>query len=175
MLSEGDEEDEANKIEALHKRRNLLAAFSKLIIYDIVDMHAAADIFKHYMKVQALHPPVLFLTPHFGCSEFLSPQCTRSTHLCAGVCSQLLLKGCWISVMLLLGIGSPGSPSSSALFGAGMLFCLVFNMFVTENKYRSSLPYHRVWFKFWYWNVAPHSHQKSGFEQLLPFQISNYK
>uniref|UniRef100_A0A8C3CWY0 Cohesin subunit SA n=1 Tax=Cairina moschata TaxID=8855 RepID=A0A8C3CWY0_CAIMO len=29
---------------------NLLAAFSKLIIYDIVDMHAAADIFKHYMK-----------------------------------------------------------------------------------------------------------------------------
>uniref|UniRef100_A0A2K6GZA4 STAG1 cohesin complex component n=1 Tax=Propithecus coquereli TaxID=379532 RepID=A0A2K6GZA4_PROCO len=51
---EGDEEDEANKIEALHKRRNLLAAFSKLIIYDIVDMHAAADIFKHYMKVYLL-------------------------------------------------------------------------------------------------------------------------
>uniref|UniRef100_A0A8C1RQ78 Cohesin subunit SA n=1 Tax=Cyprinus carpio TaxID=7962 RepID=A0A8C1RQ78_CYPCA len=49
-LPEGDEEDEANKIEALHKRRNLLAAFSKLIIYDIVDMPAAADIFKHYMK-----------------------------------------------------------------------------------------------------------------------------
>uniref|UniRef100_A0A8D0AWN7 Cohesin subunit SA n=1 Tax=Sander lucioperca TaxID=283035 RepID=A0A8D0AWN7_SANLU len=46
----GDEEDEANKIEALHKRRNLLAAFCKLIIYDIVDMPAAADIFKHYMK-----------------------------------------------------------------------------------------------------------------------------
>ena len=50
-MLEGDEDDEANKIEALHKRRNLLAAFSKLIIYDIVDMHAAADIFKHYMKV----------------------------------------------------------------------------------------------------------------------------
>lgn len=49
-MVEGDEEDEANKIEALHKRRNLLAAFSKLIIYDIVDMPAAADIFKHYMK-----------------------------------------------------------------------------------------------------------------------------
>nr|XP_020472312.1 cohesin subunit SA-1 isoform X2 [Monopterus albus] len=47
---EGDEEDEANKIEALHKRRNLIAAFCKLIIYDIVDMPAAADIFKHYMK-----------------------------------------------------------------------------------------------------------------------------
>uniref|UniRef100_A0A4W5QPH5 STAG1 cohesin complex component n=1 Tax=Hucho hucho TaxID=62062 RepID=A0A4W5QPH5_9TELE len=48
--NQSDEEDEANKIEALHKRRNLLAAFSKLIIYDIVDMPAAADIFKHYMK-----------------------------------------------------------------------------------------------------------------------------
>uniref|UniRef100_A0A8C1UNH8 Cohesin subunit SA n=1 Tax=Cyprinus carpio TaxID=7962 RepID=A0A8C1UNH8_CYPCA len=45
-----NQKDEANKIEALHKRRNLLAAFSKLIIYDIVDMPAAADIFKQYMK-----------------------------------------------------------------------------------------------------------------------------
>lgn len=58
---EGDEEDEANKIEALHKRRNLLAAFSKLIIYDIVDMHAAADIFKHYMKVWLQN---YLFTPH---------------------------------------------------------------------------------------------------------------
>lgn len=54
LPAEGDEEDEANKIEALHKRRNLLAAFCKLIIYDIVDMPAAADIFKHYMKVDCL-------------------------------------------------------------------------------------------------------------------------
>lgn len=55
LPAEGDEEDEANKIEALHKRRNLLAAFCKLIIYDIVDMPAAADIFKHYMKVGGSH------------------------------------------------------------------------------------------------------------------------
>lgn len=57
--TEGDEEDEANKIEALHKRRNLLASFSKLIIYDIVDMPAAADIFKHYMKVG--HPLLYYI------------------------------------------------------------------------------------------------------------------
>lgn len=56
LFVEGDEEDEANKIEALHKRRNLLAAFCKLIIYDIVDMPAAADIFKHYMKVCSSAP-----------------------------------------------------------------------------------------------------------------------
>lgn len=74
MLSEGDEEDEANKIEALHKRRNLLAAFSKLIIYDIVDMHAAADIFKHYMKVQAVHPPVL-TEPSLQCQDFSCHPC----------------------------------------------------------------------------------------------------
>lgn len=61
---EGDEEDEANKIEALHKRRNLLAAFSKLIIYDIVDMPAAADIFKHYMKVR--HSWYFFKRPILG-------------------------------------------------------------------------------------------------------------
>lgn len=72
ILSEGDEEDEANKIEALHKRRNLLAAFSKLIIYDIVDMHAAADIFKHYMKVQAVHPPVL-TEPSLQCQDSCHP------------------------------------------------------------------------------------------------------
>ncbi|XP_032827758.1 cohesin subunit SA-2-like [Petromyzon marinus] len=47
---DGDEEDEANKIEALHKRRNLLAGFCKLIVYNVVDMTAGADIFKHYMK-----------------------------------------------------------------------------------------------------------------------------
>lgn len=63
MPSEGDEEDEANKIEALHKRRNLLAAFCKLIIYDIVDMPAAADIFKHYMKVGVHIYLTLILTP----------------------------------------------------------------------------------------------------------------
>uniref|UniRef100_UPI0035900FA9 cohesin subunit SA-2-like isoform X2 n=1 Tax=Myxine glutinosa TaxID=7769 RepID=UPI0035900FA9 len=47
---DGDEEDEANKIEALHKRRNLLAGFCKLIVYNVVDMSSGADIFKHYMK-----------------------------------------------------------------------------------------------------------------------------
>uniref|UniRef100_A0A8C0B3G2 Cohesin subunit SA n=1 Tax=Buteo japonicus TaxID=224669 RepID=A0A8C0B3G2_9AVES len=43
-------DDEASKIEALHKRRNLLAAFCKLIVYTVVEMNTAADIFKQYMK-----------------------------------------------------------------------------------------------------------------------------
>ncbi|XP_062856992.1 cohesin subunit SA-2 [Trichomycterus rosablanca] len=44
------QEDEANKIEALHRRRNLLAAYCKLIIYNVVDMRTGADIFKQYMR-----------------------------------------------------------------------------------------------------------------------------
>uniref|UniRef100_A0A8C7MF00 Cohesin subunit SA n=1 Tax=Oncorhynchus kisutch TaxID=8019 RepID=A0A8C7MF00_ONCKI len=42
--------DEASKIEALHKRRNLLAAYCKLIIYNVVEMNTGADIFKQYMR-----------------------------------------------------------------------------------------------------------------------------
>uniref|UniRef100_A0A8C1JWK6 Stromal antigen 2a n=1 Tax=Cyprinus carpio TaxID=7962 RepID=A0A8C1JWK6_CYPCA len=44
-------DDEADKIEALHRRRNLLAAFCKLIIYNVVDMKTGADIFKQYMRL----------------------------------------------------------------------------------------------------------------------------
>uniref|UniRef100_A0A8C9T057 STAG2 cohesin complex component n=1 Tax=Scleropages formosus TaxID=113540 RepID=A0A8C9T057_SCLFO len=48
--TDGQQDDEASKIEALHKRRNLLAAYCKLIIYNIVDMKTGADIFKQYMR-----------------------------------------------------------------------------------------------------------------------------
>uniref|UniRef100_A0A8C3G9A4 Cohesin subunit SA n=1 Tax=Cyclopterus lumpus TaxID=8103 RepID=A0A8C3G9A4_CYCLU len=48
--TDGQQDDEAVKIEALHKRRNLLAAYCKLIIYCVVDMKTGADIFKQYMR-----------------------------------------------------------------------------------------------------------------------------
>ncbi|XP_056141356.1 cohesin subunit SA-2-like [Lampris incognitus] len=48
--TDGQQEDEASKIEALHKRRNLLAAYCKLIVYNIVEMNTGADIFKQYMR-----------------------------------------------------------------------------------------------------------------------------
>lgn len=50
---DGQQDDEASKIEALHKRRNLLAAYCKLIIYNVVEMNTGADIFKQYMRVGA--------------------------------------------------------------------------------------------------------------------------
>uniref|UniRef100_A0A3B4D744 Cohesin subunit SA n=1 Tax=Pygocentrus nattereri TaxID=42514 RepID=A0A3B4D744_PYGNA len=48
--TDGQQDDEAGKIEALHKRRNLLAAYCKLIIYNVVEMNTGADIFKQYMR-----------------------------------------------------------------------------------------------------------------------------
>ena len=51
LFSDDEEEaDDSHKIEILHKRRNLLAAFCKLIVFNIIEMKNAAGIFKHYMK-----------------------------------------------------------------------------------------------------------------------------
>ncbi|XP_072947543.1 cohesin subunit SA-1 isoform X2 [Epargyreus clarus] len=38
------------RIEELHKRRNLLAAYCKLIVYNVTPIRRAADVFKHYIK-----------------------------------------------------------------------------------------------------------------------------
>ena len=45
--------DENQKIEELHKRRNFLAAFCKLVVYNVLNIKMAADMFKYYMKVRA--------------------------------------------------------------------------------------------------------------------------
>ena len=47
-----DTMDENKKIEELHKRRNFLASFCKLIVYNIIKIKCATDMFKYYMKVQ---------------------------------------------------------------------------------------------------------------------------
>ena len=44
-----NEQDDHSKIEELHKRRNFLAAFCKLIVYNVLPTKSAADIFKHYL------------------------------------------------------------------------------------------------------------------------------
>uniref|UniRef100_UPI00398ECB47 cohesin subunit SA-2-like n=1 Tax=Pristiophorus japonicus TaxID=55135 RepID=UPI00398ECB47 len=48
--SEHVERDEEWKVNVLQKRRNLLAAFCKLIVFSVVEMDIAADIFKQYIK-----------------------------------------------------------------------------------------------------------------------------
>jgi len=44
-----DEIDDHQKIEELHKRRNFLASYCKLIVYNVIPTQFAADIFKHYV------------------------------------------------------------------------------------------------------------------------------
>ncbi|NWY57905.1 STAG3 protein, partial [Chionis minor] len=43
-------EDTENHIEELHQRRVLLAGFCKLIIYGVLELSSASDVFKHYAK-----------------------------------------------------------------------------------------------------------------------------
>ncbi|XP_045496051.1 cohesin subunit SA-1 [Colias croceus] len=44
-----DGQDE-RRIEELHKRRNFLAAYCKLIVYNVAPIRRAVDVFKHYIK-----------------------------------------------------------------------------------------------------------------------------
>ncbi|NXR98885.1 STAG1 protein, partial [Oxylabes madagascariensis] len=42
--------DETCKLDDLHKKRHLLAAYCKLIVYNVVEMTAAAEVYKYYVK-----------------------------------------------------------------------------------------------------------------------------
>jgi cohesin complex subunit SA-1/2 len=45
------DQDEQAKIEMLHKKRNLLAAYCKLIVHNVLPIQAATNILKYYVKV----------------------------------------------------------------------------------------------------------------------------
>ncbi|XP_013806262.1 cohesin subunit SA-2-like isoform X1 [Apteryx mantelli] len=50
LTEEEERKDKNCKLNDLHKKRSLLAAYCKLIVYNVVEMAAAAEIYKHYMK-----------------------------------------------------------------------------------------------------------------------------
>lgn len=50
FVAEHDAEHDEHRIEVLHKRRNFLAGYCKLIVYNIMPTKAGADVFKHYVK-----------------------------------------------------------------------------------------------------------------------------
>lgn len=50
FVPEQDAEHDEHRIEELHKRRNFLAAYCKLIVYNIMPTKAGADVFKNYVK-----------------------------------------------------------------------------------------------------------------------------
>ncbi|XP_038140709.1 cohesin subunit SA-2 isoform X1 [Cyprinodon tularosa] len=45
------ESSEVERLEDLHRRRNLLAAYCKLIVHGVLEMSAAAELYPHYMKL----------------------------------------------------------------------------------------------------------------------------
>ena len=47
---EDEEHDEHTKIEELHKRRSYLSSFCKLVVYNVLPIKTAADVFRHYVK-----------------------------------------------------------------------------------------------------------------------------
>ncbi|ESN95831.1 hypothetical protein HELRODRAFT_86353, partial [Helobdella robusta] len=64
VFVEDDDEsmDENQKIEELHKRRNQLACFCKLIIYNVLKIKQAADMFKYYIKFYNDYGDIIKLT-----------------------------------------------------------------------------------------------------------------
>lgn len=50
-LSSVAEAEEEMKITLLQRRRNQLAGYCKLVIYGVLDLSAATDVFKYYNKV----------------------------------------------------------------------------------------------------------------------------
>nr|XP_009664711.1 PREDICTED: cohesin subunit SA-2-like isoform X2 [Struthio camelus australis] len=50
LTEEEQRKDKNGKLGDLHKKRSLLAAYCKLIVYNVVEIAAAAEIYKHYMK-----------------------------------------------------------------------------------------------------------------------------
>ncbi|NXX18413.1 STAG2 protein, partial [Podargus strigoides] len=50
LTEEEERKDESCKLDDLHKKRSLLGAYCKLIVYNVVEMTAAAEIYKYYVK-----------------------------------------------------------------------------------------------------------------------------
>jgi len=50
---EEEEEEEKDRSTALLHKRNLLAGYCKLVIFGVLNLSVATDVFKHYFKVRA--------------------------------------------------------------------------------------------------------------------------
>ncbi|NXN97423.1 STAG2 protein, partial [Rhinopomastus cyanomelas] len=50
LTEEEERKDESSELDDLHRKRSLLAAYCKLIVHNVVEMAAAAEIYKYYVK-----------------------------------------------------------------------------------------------------------------------------
>ncbi|KAM6307033.1 LOW QUALITY PROTEIN: cohesin subunit SA-3-like [Podargus strigoides] len=72
-------EDSEGHIEELHRRRVLLAGFCKLIIYNVLELSAASDVFKHYAKFYGDYGDIIKET--LNCTRQMDRQRWASTLL----------------------------------------------------------------------------------------------
>uniref|UniRef100_A0A8C0YZN1 Cohesin subunit SA n=1 Tax=Canis lupus familiaris TaxID=9615 RepID=A0A8C0YZN1_CANLF len=78
-LGSGHSQEDHLQIEQLHQRRRLLAGFCKLLLYGVLDMDAASDVFKHYSKFYK----------DYG--DIIKETLTRVRQIDRSHCSQILL------------------------------------------------------------------------------------
>ncbi|CAK7303732.1 Cohesin subunit SA-3 [Vulpes lagopus] len=78
-LGSGHSQEDHFQIEQLHQRRRLLAGFCKLLLYGVLDMDAASDVFKHYSKFYK----------DYG--DIIKETLTRARQIDRSHCSQILL------------------------------------------------------------------------------------
>ncbi|XP_047568988.1 cohesin subunit SA-3 isoform X2 [Lutra lutra] len=78
-LGSGHSQEDHVHIEQLHQRRRLLAGFCKLLLYGVLEMDAASDVFKHYNKFYS----------DYG--DIIKETLTRARQIDRSHCSRILL------------------------------------------------------------------------------------
>ncbi|EHH17184.1 hypothetical protein EGK_13520 [Macaca mulatta] len=78
-LGLSDSQEDHLQIERLHQRRRLLAGFCKLLLYGVLEMDAASDVFKHYNK---------FYNDY---GDIIKETLTRARQIDRSHCSRILL------------------------------------------------------------------------------------
>ncbi|MBZ3884668.1 Cohesin subunit SA-3 [Sciurus carolinensis] len=78
-LGSGHSQDDHVQIEQLHQRRRLLAGFCKLLLYGVLELDAASDVFKHYNK---------FYNDY---GDIIKETLTRARQIDRSHCSRILL------------------------------------------------------------------------------------
>ncbi|XP_035929192.2 cohesin subunit SA-3 [Halichoerus grypus] len=78
-LGSGHSQEDHLQIEQLHQRRRLLAGFCKLLLYGVLEMDAASDVFKHYNKFYS----------DYG--DIIKETLTRARQIDRSHCSRILL------------------------------------------------------------------------------------
>nr|XP_020465183.1 cohesin subunit SA-2-like [Monopterus albus] len=79
--SRASKNSEVERLEDLHRRRNLLAAYCKLIVHGVLEMSMAAEVFMYYMKYYNDFGDIIKETIH-RTRQMDKVECARTLALC---------------------------------------------------------------------------------------------